>query len=422
MLHFPGPCPFPIARNSTFLGLAPARLERYFPFPTLIMNTPTLLALAGISFTLVAVPGRAQLAVTANDNHLTLVNGVKTVVANPPPDTVSIVDMGATPPKIVAEVMNVPSSIIGPPLSVAVTPDESLALVTCSMKVDPADPTKEIEDNKLSVIDLKATPPAVIATLETGKAPAGLSINRQGTLALIANRGDGSVSIYSINGKTVTPAGKVQVGNETSALGQVAISPEGKTALLSRDADNTISILKIDGTTVTPTGRDLKIGLRPYAVDIAPSGNVAVVGNVGPDNGDVDTIGVIDLKANPARVVDIIPVGQGPEGIKISPDGRYVAVILQNGSNKPKDSPFYSPKGKLVLFSLNGTKLSRIADAPIGAWAQGVVFSKDGHTLLVCNPLDKNLGVFNWNGLTLRDTQERVALKGGPVAVRTAEK
>ena len=84
----------------------------------------------------------------------------------------------------------------------ALSPDESLALVTANEKLDPSDPTKRIPNNTMSVVDLKVTPPKIIATLETGKAPAGVSINRAGTLALVANRGEGTVSAYTIQGKT----------------------------------------------------------------------------------------------------------------------------------------------------------------------------------------------------------------------------
>ena len=59
------------------------------------------------------------------------------------------------------------------------------------------------------MIGLKAKPPAVIQTLEAGAAPSGLSINPAGTLALVANRNDGTVSIFSIANKTLTAAGKV---------------------------------------------------------------------------------------------------------------------------------------------------------------------------------------------------------------------
>ena len=139
-----------------------------------------------------------QLLLSTNDNKVTLVNGVTTVVKSPPPDTLTAIDIKSWPPKVVTE-LDVPGSVVGPPFSVALTPDESLALVTANEKLDPSDPTKRIANNTMSVVDLKATPPKVIATLETGKNPAGVSITRQGTLALVANRGEGTVSVYTLS-------------------------------------------------------------------------------------------------------------------------------------------------------------------------------------------------------------------------------
>ena len=141
-----------------------------------------------------------QLAVVANDRHVVLEKGVITTVKNPPGDTVAVVDLGAAGGgvKVLAELEGVPNSVIGPPLSVAVSGDGSLALVTACMKIDPADLTKQTEDNRVSVIDLKANPPKVIATVEAGKGPAGVSINKAGTLALVANRGDGAYCVFLI--------------------------------------------------------------------------------------------------------------------------------------------------------------------------------------------------------------------------------
>ena len=42
----------------------------------------------------------AQIAVSANDNKIALVDGVNTVPANPPPDTVTVLDIGVSPPKV----------------------------------------------------------------------------------------------------------------------------------------------------------------------------------------------------------------------------------------------------------------------------------------------------------------------------------
>jgi DNA-binding beta-propeller fold protein YncE len=386
------------------------------------MNGVCALALALVlGLALAPAAAHAEIAVSANDAKMELVNGQARVVQNPSSDTLAVIDLGVSPPKLVVEI-EAPASVVGPPLSVAITPDESLALVTAAMKVDPQDSTKQVPDNRLSVVDLQASPPRVIATLETGKGPSGLSINRQGTLALVANRSEGTVSVFTIQGKTVSPAGTVTIADEKSGVSHISISPDGKMALATRDGDDRIAMLTIDGTKVAYTKRDMNAGLRPYGVDIASTGAVAAVANIGRGGGDSDTVSLIDLRAKPPRVVDTITVGQTPEGLKMSPDGSMVAAVVMNGSNKPKDSPFFNDHGKLVLLRVNGTSLAKVAEAPIGHWSQGVAFSKDGRTILVGNMVEKDLWVFEWNGTALRDTGQRIKLKGGSAAVRTAEK
>jgi DNA-binding beta-propeller fold protein YncE len=382
---------------------------------------PVLLPLLVLPLLLSAVTGEAQLALSANDNKLVLIDGVGTVVQNPAVDTVSVIDLKQYPPRLVAEI-TAPTSVVGPPLSVAITPDESLALVTAAMKIDPADPKKQIPDNRVSVIDLKASPPQVIATLEAGKSPAGLSINRQGTLALVANRAEGTVSVFTISGKTVRPVGTVKLGDEKIGASHVAISPDGKTALVSRDGDDRISVLSIDGTKVEPTKRDLAAGLRPYGLDISSDGKYAAVANIGRGGGDADTVSLIDMTARPPRVVDTITVGQTPEGLKISPDSKWIGVVVMNGSNKAKTSPFFADAGKLVLLRADGGRLVKVAETPIGHWSQGVAFSTDSKTILVGNMVEKNLQVLDWNGSVLKDSGHSIRLNGGSAAVRIADK
>jgi DNA-binding beta-propeller fold protein YncE len=373
----------------------------------------------GSTFALAVPTASAQVAVSSNDNKVVMDNGVIKVVKNPPPDTVSIIDLKTSPPKVIGEV-KAPSSVIGPPLNVAVTPDETLALVTASMKVDPADPTKQAPDSRLSVIDLSVSPPKVIAELEAGKSPAGLSINRQGTLALVANRGDGTVSVFGISGKTVTPLGKVTLGDDKIGVSHVAISPDGKTALATRDGDHMISVLSIEGNKVEYTKRDMMAGLKPYAIDISADGAIAVVGNDGRGNGDADTISVVDLKASPPRVVETLTVGQTPEGVLFSPDGKLCAVTVMNGSNKPRESPFYANSAKLLLYRVEGTRLVPAAAAWLGHWPQGIAFSADGRTILAQNMVEKEIWVLRWDGTTLKDSGQRIKTNGGPCGIRTA--
>ena len=364
-----------------------------------------------------AANAAAQIAVSANDNKVRLDNGNTVVVANPPPDTATLIDLGASPPKVLAE-LNVPASVVGPPFSVAIAPDKSIALVTAAMKVDPNDATKTIPDNKLSVIDLTLSPPAVIATLEAGAGAAGVSVNRAGTLALVANRNEGTVSVFTISGKTVTAAGKVKLGDEKSGPCHAVFTPDGKAALVTRDGDNTLTMLAIDGSKVEAK-RDFFAGLRPYGADIAADGAHAVVANIGRGVGDADTVSVIDLKANPVHVVETITVGHTPEGLRLSPDGKVLAVLTHNGSAKAPQSPLYHEHGILALYHLKGAHLTKFAEAPIGKWSQGIAFSRDGKTIVVQNMVERELQVFRLEGGKLRDTKQPIKVNGGPAGIAT---
>jgi DNA-binding beta-propeller fold protein YncE len=370
---------------------------------------------------LVASAAHAQIAVSANDAKPLLVDGKTTFPKDPPPDSATIVDLKTFPPKVIGEVADVPTSVVGPPSGVALTPDEGLALISSGVKMDPADPTKTVPDNRLTVIDLKASPPKVIARLEAGRGAAGLSINRKGDLALVANRAEGTVSVFSIQGKTVAKVGDVAIGDKTGPSHAV-FTPDGKTALVTLDADHAIVALSIDGQKVEVGKRKLTTGVRPYDMDINAAGTLAVAGNMGRSDGDIDSISVVDLTANPYRVVDTIGLGgQSPEGVRFSPDGKHLAIALQDGSNKAKNSPHFNPGGKLILFRIEGTKLTRVAEATLGHWTQGIAFSADGQTILTQNMVEKNLMVFRFEGGKLTDTGQRVALKGGPAGIRTAK-
>ena len=369
---------------------------------------------------LLASAASAQIAVSANDNKAVLINGATVVPDNPAPDTVTIIDLNASPPKVIGEV-NAPTSVVGPPQSVAISKDESYALVTGAFKIDPTDPKKVVPNDALSVIDLKANPPTVIATLHAGKGAAGVSINRVGTLALVANRNEGTVSVFTISGKTLTPAGTIDFGDVKSGPCHAAFTPDGKMALVTRDGDHKISILSVDGNTVTETKKFMVGGYRPYGIEISARGDIAVVGNQGGGQGDADTVSLIDLKANPPRVVDTISVGQTPEGVAMSGDGAYLAVTVMNGSNRAKTHPTFNDFGLLQVYSIDGTKLAKIDEAKVGHWCQGAAWSKDNKTVVIECMVEKNLQIFSFDGHSLKQAST-IALSGGGAGLRTADR
>src|SRR3954452_8954541 len=150
-------------------------------------------ALAALLVMGTAVAAYAEMAISANDTKVKLVNGKQEVQKSPPPDNLTFIDLKSSPPKVLAEI-DVPNSLVGPPTNVAISPKEDIALIASAMMIDPADPTKQIPDDRLTVIDLsplkptlvgrlksvvgaKAGPtaPRVIATLQAGKGASGVS-------------------------------------------------------------------------------------------------------------------------------------------------------------------------------------------------------------------------------------------------------
>lgn len=362
---------------------------------------------------------QAQIAVSANDGKSSLNDGVPQVPAEVAPDTVTIIDLNQTPPKVIGEVQ-APTSAVGPPLSVAVAKDESFALVTSSTKLDPANPKKTVPDDKLSVIDLKAKPPVVLQTLDAGAGAAGVSISPAGDLALVANRSAGTVSVFTISGKTLTPAGTVDFAAKTSGPCAIAFTPDGKRAFVTRDGDHKVSVLSVDGSKVEYTKRDIGAGLRPYGIDITPKGDMIVVADLGLNNGngDADTVSVIDPNATPPKTVDTVTVGTTPEGMKLSPDGKYLALAIMNGSNKAKAASIYNDHGLLKIFAVKDKKLTFVTEANVGHWCQGVIMSKDNKKVLVQCMVENEIQVFDFNGKSLKRSGTIKAT--GPAAIRVA--
>ena len=132
---------------------------------------------------------RVQRAFRAGGSEKFIYDEAGKVVLSPAgKDSVSIVDL-ANPenPKIVAN-LALKNSVLGPPMNLDIDPTGSVALVADSVDVTKdGDALKMVPVNKVYVIDLKANPPKLAATVTVGKQPSGLSFNAAGNLALVTN-------------------------------------------------------------------------------------------------------------------------------------------------------------------------------------------------------------------------------------------
>ena len=378
---------------------------------------------AAMSFTAAA---QAQYLIVGNDEKLIFKDG-KPVLSLPGKDTVSIIDIrDGSNPHIVAN-LPVENSIIGPPTNLAITPDNKLALVASSIDVvKDGDNLKNVPDNKVYVIDLTASPPAVIATVQTGKQPSGLAINRAGNLALVANRADNSVSVLSISGKIVSVVSTVAVAPADAPAQQpsaIAITPDGKHALVAKALANRVALLGIDGTTVTYKGYDMLTGVFPYNVQITADGKLALVnhdGNAGTADGQVSTMGVIDLTLNPPREVDQVVVGDGPEGLAVSPTAGVAVTLLTNGSGgSVPDSAFFRHDHAIaVLLTTDGKTVQKVGQTEVGTLAEGIAFSPDGQNLYVANWGEQDLSTYRLDGDKLISVGTPLKLPGHPASMR----
>jgi DNA-binding beta-propeller fold protein YncE len=376
----------------------------------------TLGACVVLSF--VSAPLQAQIAVSSNDHKMTQDNGVAKTIPNPPPDSITIIDLGVVPVKVVGTIDNVPGSVAGPPLSVAVTPDESLALVTSSSKIDPGDPTKTVPDDRVTVVDLKER--KVIGTLHAGAGAAGLSVTKDGKHAYVSNRMAGTISILSIDGKNVSVVKTVPLATPEALVSHVAVTPDGKMGVATRNGDNKVVMLKVGGDGIA-VANTIDVAPRPYAAAATPDGKNAIVASLGDPKGN-GMLTVLDLASDPpGKIVGTADIGhESLEGMMLSPDGKWIAGVAHAGSTRPKDAPQYKPNGIVVLYRLDGTQLTKMSEAPIGAWSQGAAFSKDGKTIVVGNMIQKNMQVFRNDDGKLTDTGQTIPTGGGAAAVRAS--
>ena len=68
-----------------------------------------VVAVAISTLPLFAINAAAQIAVSSNDGKVVLNNGIVNVPSNPVDDTVTVINLGVSPPKVIAE-FKAPSS------------------------------------------------------------------------------------------------------------------------------------------------------------------------------------------------------------------------------------------------------------------------------------------------------------------------
>jgi DNA-binding beta-propeller fold protein YncE len=373
-----------------------------------------------------AQPAAPEILVVGIDRKFVYDDAGQRKALEPGHDEVAFYDLNHPESPTLIGSLPLENSIVGPPTNLAITPDQHLALIASALKSEKmADGSwKAVPSDELHVVDLTARPIKLIQTIKVGSQPSGLSIDRTGKMALVANRDGKSISVLKIDGQNVTVTSSVSIGD---AVTSVAIAPDGKRALATKFTAHKVAMLSIatDGN-VTYDRQDLPVGLFPWAVTIAPDGARALVTNIGANaasDGNAKTISVIDLKREPVRVTQHVSVGDAPEGVSISPDGKLAAItVLQGSYDAPKGSWWRNETGLLTVLGLTDAGATVVDSARVGAFSEGVAFSANKQFIYVGNFASSTLSIVRVDATGRVQSQSVMKLAGPPAALRVGSR
>jgi DNA-binding beta-propeller fold protein YncE len=185
------------------------------------------------------------------------------------------------------------------------------------------------------------------------------------------------------------------VGNDEKvgfdAAGKPMVNPTGNDTVLIVDLakpedPKIVATLPLENSIVGP----------PTNLAISPNGAIALVADsitVTQENGvnktgPANKLFVIDMKANPPKLVDTLELGKQPSGLSFSPKGD-IALVCNRAD------------GTISVLKIEGTKVTVTATIPVSPGVSHVEFTPDGkHALAVRSP-DNRVAILDVNGGTV---------------------
>jgi YVTN family beta-propeller protein len=260
-----------------------------------------------------------------------------------------------------------PSSGLGWPIGLAVTPDGNTLVVALN------------QADQVAIVDLRT---ATSRLAQVGRYPFGVATD--GSRAYVSNEYDGTVSVVDLASASVTAT--IGVGGPA---GDVNAHPEGLlldptahrlyVAVTNRDL---VAVVDTASSTLLHTisvGRSAGIGTAPVALALAPDRRTLYSADAGED-----AVAVIALSGrrhgSDDRLVGRVPTAAYPTGVAVTPDGRRLVWLAAKGLGAGPN-PLYgqhfaaseqAPYGQYVLDMLLGRVgvLATPTDAQARRWEQ----------------------------------------------------
>jgi YVTN family beta-propeller protein len=193
------------------------------------------------------------------------------------------------------------------------------------------------DGHTVTVIDTVSN--EVVATIPVGKRPRGIQLSHDGRTLYVA-----------LSGLPKCPPSV----------------PDEECAKLDRDV-KADGVAAVDTTTMKVT-RVFEAGSDPEQFDLAADGRLYVA------NEDSATATVLDTKTG--KIVSRIPVGKEPEGVRVSPDGKYTLITNESDNS---------------VSIIDNKTLKQVKHVIVGKRPRDAAFTPDGRIAYISGEFDNAL-------------------------------
>lgn len=334
-------------------------------------------------------------------------------------DTLTILPLDGKPNSWSPKEVPASNSVAGPPASVDVTPDGKYAFVIETWGQRPrAKENATFKDlqfgNRLQVFDLSdPTKPQMIQDVTIPLRPDAIRVNSTGSLIAISfhNKGGGTTTPLGLfpfsNGKVGAPVYPTIKGwDNKDRLIDIDWHPSENILALLNESRHNIRFARINKKLeAAPFGNVVQIEKAPFRVEFTPNGRHVVINALywGSDvagrwieapRGSVLTVrmnagqmkaGTSGLQPRHA-MISTIKTGVSPEGLAVSPDGKWVVTTNLERSYLPYNDKRITWYSSLTLASLDQKtgRLERIGDFSYdGILPEAAVFDNSSSYLAV---------------------------------------
>lgn len=159
--------------------------------------------------------------------------------------------------------------------------------------------------------------------------PYGVTLSEDGRTAYVSNQGADTLSVFAVDGRTLTPRPAVKVGTHPNAM---LLDAKAHRLFVANGDSDTVSVLDTTSNRVTNTVslapfKGAHAGTQPTNLALGPDGSTLYVTNGG--NNDVAVVNVGRDEFGTVR--GLIPTGWYPTGAQVTPDGKTLLVVSAKG-------------------------------------------------------------------------------------------